>query len=456
MKYLETEKIELKSNLNHTFEKEVVAFLNSHDGVIYVGVENDGSICGVQNLDEAMKKISDIISTSIMPNPQELVKVRAVYVESKFIIEIEVKKGNALYYINKYGRSSKGCYIRVGTSCRSMTEEQIENSFKLSVSRSDILIESVSIYKPITFKQLKIYYESMDLHLNNDNFLSNLNLINKNGEFNKLAELLSDMNHIGFFYARFKGKDKSCYSETIDYGNQCIITTMERIIDRLEAENIGRSDITSAKRIDKRLVDMECLREAVCNAVAHNDWENSRVPIVYRFEDRFEIISYGGLPSGQTKEDFLKGISKPRSESLMRILRDLGYVERTGHGVLSIIDKYGENAFCFGDDYIIVTLPFNKDVINNLDDVLFAQKDELMDKKANKRANKRANKNCVDIIKLIEELENNPTTSVRSLSKIFNVNEKAMRVNIEKLRKNGILTRVGSNKTGKWIVQNKL
>lgn len=38
MKYLETEKIELKSNLNHTFEKEVVAFLNSHDGVIYVGV----------------------------------------------------------------------------------------------------------------------------------------------------------------------------------------------------------------------------------------------------------------------------------------------------------------------------------------------------------------------------------------------------------------------------------
>ena len=38
MKYLETEKIELKSNLNHTFEKEVVAFLNSHGGVIYVGV----------------------------------------------------------------------------------------------------------------------------------------------------------------------------------------------------------------------------------------------------------------------------------------------------------------------------------------------------------------------------------------------------------------------------------
>ena len=37
MKYIETEKIELKRNLNDSFEKEVVAFLNSHDGVIYVG-----------------------------------------------------------------------------------------------------------------------------------------------------------------------------------------------------------------------------------------------------------------------------------------------------------------------------------------------------------------------------------------------------------------------------------
>lgn len=92
--------------------------------------------------------------------------------------------------------------------------------------------------------------------------------------------------------------------------------------NRLETENFGMSKITFSKRIDKQLVDMDCLREALYNAVVYNDWENSRIPIIYKFNDRFEIISYGGIPNGQTKEMFLKGISKPRSESLMRILRD--------------------------------------------------------------------------------------------------------------------------------------
>ena len=67
MKYFETEKIELKRNLNDSFEKEVIAFLNTHDGVIYIGVEDNGEICGITELDETMKKISDIISTGIMP-----------------------------------------------------------------------------------------------------------------------------------------------------------------------------------------------------------------------------------------------------------------------------------------------------------------------------------------------------------------------------------------------------
>ena len=105
MKYVETDTIELKRTLNDSFEKEVVAFLNTHNGTIYIGIEDNGKINGVDKLDETMKKISDIISTSILPNPQELIKVSALFEENKFIVEVRISKGNALYYINKYGRS---------------------------------------------------------------------------------------------------------------------------------------------------------------------------------------------------------------------------------------------------------------------------------------------------------------------------------------------------------------
>ena len=54
-------KSKIIKKLSINFEKEIVAFLNSHDGYIYLGVEDNGEICGINNLDETLKKISDII-----------------------------------------------------------------------------------------------------------------------------------------------------------------------------------------------------------------------------------------------------------------------------------------------------------------------------------------------------------------------------------------------------------
>ena len=61
MKYFETEKVELKRNLNETFEKEVVAFLNTHDGVVYIGIEDNGIICGVEKIDENIVSSYDLV-----------------------------------------------------------------------------------------------------------------------------------------------------------------------------------------------------------------------------------------------------------------------------------------------------------------------------------------------------------------------------------------------------------
>ena len=63
MIFQETEKVELKRILNDTLPKEIVAFLNSFDGTIYIGVEDDGTVIGVNNLDETQKRIADIITT---------------------------------------------------------------------------------------------------------------------------------------------------------------------------------------------------------------------------------------------------------------------------------------------------------------------------------------------------------------------------------------------------------
>ena len=105
MKFSEVHNVELKSVLNDSVEKEIVAFLNTNNGIIYIGVDNNGNVIGIDSnkLDETMKKISDIITDKILPNPQDFVTSSASIIEGKWIIKIDVLKGNALYYIKKYG-----------------------------------------------------------------------------------------------------------------------------------------------------------------------------------------------------------------------------------------------------------------------------------------------------------------------------------------------------------------
>lgn len=129
MRFQETETVELKRILNDSFERALVGFLNTMDGCIYIGVEDDGTVLGVINVDDTLKRIADIVTTQILPNPQEYVELGTKFIDGKQIIEVKVKRGNALYYIKKYGRSASGCYVRMGTSSRSMTEEQIERAY---------------------------------------------------------------------------------------------------------------------------------------------------------------------------------------------------------------------------------------------------------------------------------------------------------------------------------------
>ena len=75
MLFQETERTELKRILNDTLPKEIVAFLNSFDGVIYIGVEDDGTVIGVDSIEDPQKRIADIITTQILPNPQTFVEL---------------------------------------------------------------------------------------------------------------------------------------------------------------------------------------------------------------------------------------------------------------------------------------------------------------------------------------------------------------------------------------------
>lgn len=77
-------------------------------------------------------------------------------------------------------------------------------------------------------------------------------------------------------------------------------------------------------------------------------------------------MSYGGIPRGLTREQFLSGKTKPVNKELMDILLRCKIVYQSGHGVPTIVDIYGEEVYTFSENFITVTIPFYK-VINSHD-----------------------------------------------------------------------------------------
>ena len=324
MKYYESNRLELKEKLNDKFIRAVVAFLNTDGGRILIGVTDDGTVVGVNEIDKTLKQIADIITAQIEPSPTDSVKTEILMEEGKVLVSVSVLKGTKpIYCIKKYGFSSIGCPVRIGSTCREMTEEQIANRYKLKFLNNDLITEAVTNLPLLSFRSLKQYYLDKGYRLNDDNFETNLYLIAPSGKYNIMGELLSDNNRYSLIYVKFRGLDKASISQRTDYGQRSLIFAYEQLMNRIASENICTTDTTIRPRKDTYLYDYDCVKEAVINAIIHNDWLISE-PQVSFYTDRLEVFSHGGLPHGLTKEEFFRGISKTERKVDENIFR-FGY-----------------------------------------------------------------------------------------------------------------------------------
>lgn len=442
VKYYETQTMELKEKYTDSIAKEIVSFLNSDGGTLIVGVKDDGTVVGVDKLDETLRKISDVITGQIEPNPQDEITTEVRFDEKKALIVLNISKGvRNIYCQKKYGFSSNGCIIRIGTVCKEMTPEQIKIRYEQNFIDNEYMLKKKSSMADLSFRELKIYYAEKGYHvLDNNSFEKNLNLRNQNGEYNLLGELLADRNNIPLIFVKFHGSNKASISETSNFGYGCLLTSYTKIKNRLIAENICISDTTVRPRVDTYLYDIDCVNEAILNALVHNDWTITE-PQISMFSDRIEILSHGGLPNGMTKKQFFEGISKPRNVTLMRIFLSMGLVEHTGHGIPTIVERYGEEAFEIENNYIKCTIHFDKEVME----------------KSNKTIVQELNTVQHALLKPSEEkvlkaILTNPDDSALKMSEKIGLSQRTVERALTRLKQIGRIERIGNKKDGRWIV----
>lgn len=466
----ETNRIEFKRELTRELdiEREVVAFLNYHEGgMVYIGIDDSGNAVGVKDIDGDMLKIKDRLRTGISPSPMGLFDVTVERVDNIPVIKIFVATGSEKpYYKTKYGLSEKGCYIRVGTATEPMTSKQIEDLYAKRVRQS--LKNVPSPHKDLTFRQLHIYYDSMNLDLN-DSFAKTLDLLTSDGSYNYVAYLLADTNSMSVKLTKYAGTDRDELIENHEYGYCSLLKATDQVLSRLHVENTVKSSIGYPFRTDTPLWNERAVRELVINAIVHNDYFNEVSPKFELFSDRLEITSAGSLPNGMSQMDFFSGVSNPRNKELMRVFRDVDLVESLGTGMLRVLKVYKEENFVFMDHFIRVVIPYNriaseeekkgnvtgKTIIlqkndeNVLENVL--EKSEQLSERQQKLIKRMEDTGKMNVLENV--LENAVETSA-SLAEYLGVNERTIRRDLRYLQEQGIIRRVGPDKGGHWEVVN--
>ena len=288
------------------------------------------------------------------------------------------------------------------------------------------LTSKVSPEQELTFDYLKKRYEERG-HEIGDSFLIQLELFTQDGEFNYLAYLLSDQNGLQFQYARYSGDDVFDLTEHKTFEGQSIIKTTEDILAFLQNRNSTFSQITPTGRTDRNRFNPIAVRELVVNAVVHNNYCTNGLPSFEEFSNRFEISSFGGLPEGFSKEDFLSGYSLPVNPELIRVFRDLGLAERLGTGIRRVLKFYPKEIFRFSANFMRVNVPFEKPL-----SVLLSEKKDQS--------------NLIDIIR-----EDPHATRVYAARKL-GISESSVYREMKRLESEGRIKREGSKKNGIWVV----
>ena len=334
----ETDEIEFKRDFVKDLNKEVVAFANSKGGEIYVGVNDDGAILGLSDIEETELQCVNHISNTIKPDITVFVRYERLVFEGKDVLKITVNKGSmAPYYIAAKGIRPEGVYIRLGTASVPASETVIRTLIK--ETSGDTFEDTRSLNQNLTFTEAEQEFLNAGLPFGEAQKRS-LGLIGRDNCYTNLALLLSDQCEHNIKFALFSGREKEVFKDRHEFSGS-LFRQLKAVVKTIDENNsLSSPEITGIKRKDVRDYPEAAIREAVLNAIIHRDYGLGGYTLVSMFDDRLEIVSLGGLVRGVEMADIMLGVSYLRNKRLAEIFYRLHFIEAYGTGITKIKRLY--------------------------------------------------------------------------------------------------------------------
>ena len=459
----------------------VCAFANDlpdhrRPGVLFIGVNNDGRPTGLAITDELLQTLSDLKTDgNILPPPTLLVQKRRLKGKDVAVVIVQPADAPPVRYRGRI-------WIRIGPrrGIATIQDERILNekrryqdtAFEMHPVASAGILELNKVlflerYLPAAFSEEAIAEDKRTYAQQ----LAACGMIEAaDSPIPTVLGLIAIGKRPRFFvggayvqFLRLKGTSLSdpIIDEALIEGD--LEHVVRRIDEKLDSHNRVSIDIVS-KPVEQRryLYPMAALQQLVRNALMHRTYENTNAPVhVYWYDDRIEIRSPGGPFGAVNPQNFGQpGVVDYRNPRIADAMKVLGLVQRFGVGIQTAqteMKRNGSPAIEFRTDQsAVVCVVHPVDEPASAPDEPVNEPDAPANAPANAPVNAPAKLSLTDLqLVLLKEIVRDQAVSYDELAAITKRNRTTVMRNIKKMKDAGILKRVGSDKTGRWVIVDK-
>lgn len=350
----ESQTLEFKRNTSSldSILRSVVSFANTNGGIILIGVEDDGSIIGIENSGKIQEQIACSIANRV--KPQLIVDINTVEVDSKVVLVIQIEHMPGPYYLSDKGMD-KGVYIRLGNSNRIAGTEAIDEMKRASHNPFFDKMPCDNVTEDDLDKKLiqKVFAKNFEIDTAK---LISIGILTKKGKrivatnggvilFGKPEIRQEHFSFAEVRCARFEGTTRAEFIDRLNIEGG-ILAAIDEVPKFIRRNTKMAGKFGEMKRRDIPEYPVEGVREVLINALTHANYEIPGMRIfVAIYDDKLEIQNPGIMPPGMSIEQFKAGVSKIRNPVIARVFGELELVEEWGSGYKRIKEECQENGY---------------------------------------------------------------------------------------------------------------
>ena len=440
-------KLMLEEKKPKSWLKSVSAFANGLGGSLFFGIDNDGIVKGLDDVQYVCESISCKIRDYMDPLPD--VEMIPQEINGHEILQLKVCAGSytPYYYV---GDGQRVAFIRIGDESLPATAEQM---VRLVLKGSNKTYDSLHTdYKAedYAFTILANTFKTRTSQEWNKKYLLSFGLVTNSGNLTNAGALFADdcpMWQSRLYCTRWDGKAKGDAINDAEFTGNVLMLLREAMNFVKSNTKKGWEKLPNGRKNKPEYAERAVL-EAMVNHFIHRDYTVMGGEVhLDIYEDRLTITSPGGMYNGMLIQDLdIADVSSERRNPILaNVMAQLDYMEKRGSGLTRICNE--TQAL---DGYKDELKPVFKSTPTQFQTIIFASSDnqnvgdfvgDMSETKLTERQQK--------ILNLIKE---SPTISAKQMSETLSVTTRTIERDLSLMKKAGVLKREGKDNDGVWII----